>query len=198
MLAHYTELVRLFPNDERAQTLLGNVYFGRQDYETAIEHFVKATTINPSFSQPYNQLGYAYRFLEKFDDAENAFKKYTQLIPDDPNPYDSYAELLMKMGRFDESIKMYEKALVDRPELRRLLRRHRQRSSVHGPPRQARAAFAKIGVGRAQHRRAASGALLDCGGLRSRGRDRQGDRGDRRPRTRWPKPSTTAGRCPAI
>ena len=33
VLAHYTELVRLFPNDERAQTLIGNVYFGRQDYD---------------------------------------------------------------------------------------------------------------------------------------------------------------------
>jgi tetratricopeptide (TPR) repeat protein len=111
-LTHYTELVKLFPNDERALTLLGNTYFGRQDYEAAISNYRKATTINPSFSQPYNQLGYAYRFIEKFDEAEKAFKKYTELIPGDPNPYDSYAELLMKVGRFDESIKMYEKALA--------------------------------------------------------------------------------------
>ena len=111
VLASYTELVRLYPDDERAQTLLGNTYFGRQEYELAIKHFARATAIDPSFSQPYNQLGYAYRFIEKFEEAEKAFKKYTQLIPGDPNPYDSYAELLMKMGRFDESIKMYEKAL---------------------------------------------------------------------------------------
>jgi tetratricopeptide (TPR) repeat protein len=110
-LTHLSELVRLYPNDERAQTLLANLYFGRQDYQSAIDHFVKATTINPSFSQPYNQLGYAYRFLERYKEAEDVFKKYTQLIPNDPNPYDSYAELLMKMGRFDESIKNYEKAL---------------------------------------------------------------------------------------
>lgn len=111
-LRHYTELVRLFPNDERALTLLGNTHFGRQEYETAIKRYEKATSINPSFSQPYNQLGYAYRFIDRFDDAEKAFKKYTQLIPGDPNPYDSYAELLLKIGRFDESIKMYEKALA--------------------------------------------------------------------------------------
>ena len=110
-LSHYSELVRLFPDDERAQTLLGNLYFGRQDYESAIKHFVKATTINPSFSQPYNQLGYAYRFLERMTDAEAAFNKYVQLIPNDPNPHDSYAELLLKLGRFDEAIKAYEKAL---------------------------------------------------------------------------------------
>lgn len=111
VLSHYKELVRLFPDDERAHTLLGNLYFGRQEYENAVKEFVRATTINPSFSQPYNQLGYAYRFLEKMDDAETAFKKYVQLIPDDPNPHDSYAELLMKRGRFAESIAAYEKAL---------------------------------------------------------------------------------------
>ena len=144
VLAHYTELVGLFPNDERARTLLGNTYFGRQEYETAITHYVQATSINPSFSQPYNQLGYAYRFIEKYDDAEKAFKKYTELIPGDPNPYDSYAELLMKVGRFEESIRMYGKAL--------LLDRNFVASHVGignnylgmGKPEQARAAFAKI------------------------------------------------------
>src|SRR5919107_2388801 len=64
VLSHYTELVRLFPNDERAHALLGNTYFGRQEYDAAIKEYVRANTINPSFSQPYNQLGYAYRALE--------------------------------------------------------------------------------------------------------------------------------------
>ena len=74
VLTHYTELVRLFPNDERAHNLLGNTHFGRQEYWTAIKHYVRATTINPSFSQTYNQLGYAYRFLEKLGDAELALR----------------------------------------------------------------------------------------------------------------------------
>jgi tetratricopeptide (TPR) repeat protein len=144
VLAHYTELVRLFPNDERAHTLLGNTYFGRQEYDTAVIHFVKATTINPSFSQPYNQLGYAYRFLEKFDQAEEAFKKYTVLIPNDPNPYDSYAELLMKVGRFDESIKMYEKALsIDSNFVASHVGIGNNYLSM-GRADQARAAFAKL------------------------------------------------------
>ena len=112
VLRHYTELVTRYPTDERAQTLLANTYFGRQEYQNAIDHFVKATEINAAFSQPYNQMGYAYRFLEKYGEAEAAFKKYIELIPGDPNPYDSYAELLMKMGRFDESIAMYNKALA--------------------------------------------------------------------------------------
>ncbi|MGB3092269.1 MAG: tetratricopeptide repeat protein [Candidatus Zixiibacteriota bacterium] len=111
----YKELVAAFPEDERAHNLLGNHYFGQEDYELAIREYQEATGINPDFSQPYNQLGYAHRFMENFEEAEEAFKKYIELIPDDPNPYDSYAELLMKTGRYDESIEQYKKALTADP-----------------------------------------------------------------------------------
>jgi tetratricopeptide (TPR) repeat protein len=112
---YYQKLIEAYPNDERAYNLLGNSYFGQQDYEAAIEQYNKAVEIAPNFSQPYNQLGYAYRFLGNFDEAEQAFKKYIELIPNDPNPYDSYAELMMKMGRFDESISSYKEALTQNP-----------------------------------------------------------------------------------
>lgn len=143
-LAHLKQLVGLFPNDERAHTQLGVLYFGRQDYPNAIAEFEKATSINPKFSPPYNQLGYAYKFLEKFGEAEATFKKYTELIPDDPNPYDSYAELLMKMGRFDESIKAYEKALsIDSNFINSYVGIGNNYLAM-GKTDQARAAFAKI------------------------------------------------------
>jgi tetratricopeptide (TPR) repeat protein len=144
VLTHYNELVRLYPNDERALTLLGTVFFGRQDYDNAIKHFVRATTINPSFSAPYNQLGYAYRLVEKFSEAEAAFKKYTELIPTDPNPYDSYAELLMKMGRFDESIAMYQKALSLDPNFVASYVGIGNDHLCAGRPQEARAAFSKL------------------------------------------------------
>jgi tetratricopeptide (TPR) repeat protein len=143
-LTRYKELVKLFPNDERALTLLGNAHFGRQEYDNAIAQYTRATAINPSFSQPYNQLGYAYRFIEKFGDAETAFKKYIELIPGDPNPYDSYAELLMKMGRFDESIKMYEKALSIDPNFVASYVGIGNDHLAAGRTDQARAAFAKL------------------------------------------------------
>ncbi len=110
------QLVETFPGDERAHNALGGFYFGRQEWDVAIEHYEHATEINPEFSPPYNNLGYAYRFLWDFEAAEAAFQKYIELIPDEPNPYDSYAELLMKMGRFEESIEIYEKALAQNPQ----------------------------------------------------------------------------------
>jgi tetratricopeptide (TPR) repeat protein len=110
-MKYQAELVARYPDDERAHFLLGNGYFGRQDYARAIEQYRAALTLNPRFSPAYNLLGYAYRAVEKFGDAETSFRKYIELIPGDPNPYDSYAELLMKTGRFEESVAQYRKAL---------------------------------------------------------------------------------------
>ncbi len=112
----YRELVEAFPDDERAQTLLGTSYFAQQDYARSAEHLKKATELGPGYGPAYNQLGYTYRALEKYDDAERIFKKYTELLPTDPNPFDSYAELLLKIGRFDESKAQYEKALSVNPQ----------------------------------------------------------------------------------
>jgi tetratricopeptide (TPR) repeat protein len=108
---HLTQLVELYPKDERAHGQLGQFYFGQQNYQKAVEHLTKATEINADFSSSYNMLGYSYRNLGNYEEAENSFLKYIELIPNDPNPYDSYAELLMKLGRYDESITQYKKAL---------------------------------------------------------------------------------------
>jgi tetratricopeptide (TPR) repeat protein len=115
-LALYQKLAADYPQDERAHFLLGGAYFGRQDYDKAIEAYRRATAIAPDYAPAYNIMGYAYRTAGRYGEAEQAFQKYIELIPDDPNPYDSYAELLMKMGRFDESIAQYRKALEENPQ----------------------------------------------------------------------------------
>jgi tetratricopeptide (TPR) repeat protein len=112
---NYVDLVALYPDDERVRSLLGNYFFGTQDYRSAIEQYEEAIKINPNFAPTYNQLGYAYRLMNDYPKAERAFRKYIDLIPGDPNPYDSYGEFLMKTGRFEESIQAYENALKVAP-----------------------------------------------------------------------------------
>ncbi len=115
-VGYFQKLVNMYPDDERAHSLLAGSYFASQDWALAVEEYERASQINPGFSPLYNQMGYALRFLERYDEAERAFKKYIELIPEDPNPYDSYAELLMKMGRYDESIEQYKAALEIKPD----------------------------------------------------------------------------------
>lgn len=141
---HYGKLVQAYPEDERAHNLMGNFYFGRQEFEPAIKHYKRATAINPDYPPPYNQLGYAYRFLEKHLEAAGAFRKYIALIPDEPNPYDSYAELLMKAGKFQESIDNYEKALALDPNFVPSYVGIGTNQIFMGKPEEARRTFEKL------------------------------------------------------
>jgi tetratricopeptide (TPR) repeat protein len=100
---YYEQLVSAYPQDERAHFLLGNNYFGQQDYPKALGEYQKSVEIAPDFAPAYNLLGYAYRQVGRYDDAEKAFKKYIDLVPNDPNPYDSYAELLIWEGSTSRS-----------------------------------------------------------------------------------------------
>jgi tetratricopeptide (TPR) repeat protein len=109
------QLVKDYPNDERANFALAAYYFGQQDFPNAITYYKKATELAPTFSSAFNLLGYAYRQNVDYPNAEAAFKKYVELIPNDPNPYDSLAELYLKMGKFDDSITQYQKALSINP-----------------------------------------------------------------------------------
>jgi tetratricopeptide (TPR) repeat protein len=154
---HYSRLVKAYPNDERARMLLGTYYFGRQDFATAVEQYVRATKINAEFSPVYNQLGYAYRAQEKYVESERAFQKYIDLLPTDPNPYDSYAELLMKTGRFEESIKYYEKALSIDPNFIASYIGIGNNQLFMDQPEKARATFARLtGVARTTGERRAA------------------------------------------
>ncbi len=105
------QLVAKYPGDEIAHLLLGNFYFGLQEYQLAIKSYTDAITINENYDIPYNQLGYCQRALGNYGEAEKAFKFYLNLNLDNPNAYDSYAELLLEMGRYRESIELYKQAL---------------------------------------------------------------------------------------
>ncbi len=112
---HLRALTALYPEDERALTMLGNSLLNAGDYRAAIKHYERAIKLNPQYSPVYNQLGYANSYLEQYDAAEQAFLKYIELIPDDPNPYDSYAELQLRKGNFAKSLEYYQKALKKNP-----------------------------------------------------------------------------------
>ena len=112
---HVRRLVALFPEDERALSLLGNFHFGRQEYEAAVQAYRKAIAVAPGHAFAYNQLGYALRLLGRKAEAEKAFERYVALVPGEPNPYDSHAELLLEMGRFEDAIAAYRRALAVDP-----------------------------------------------------------------------------------
>ncbi len=105
------QLVKSYPDDKRARTLIGFYYGGRDKDDLAIMELNKAVKIDKNYAPAYNALGYAYLKIEKFDQGEKAFKKYISLIPDEANPHDSIADLYTKMGKHLMAMDHYKKAL---------------------------------------------------------------------------------------
>ncbi len=114
-LSTLEDLEKLYPGDEQTHLLIGNYYFGLQQYRLAIISYTKGAQINKSLAILHNQLGYSQRALGNYGEAEKAFKYALKLNSENPNAYDSYAELLMEMGRFNESIEFYALALKRDP-----------------------------------------------------------------------------------
>jgi tetratricopeptide (TPR) repeat protein len=112
------DLVRLYPDDERAQLLLGESYEEQQDHANAIQTYRAVLEVHPELASAYRRLGDVYRALGRYRQAEGALVKYLALNPSEPDPYHNLAELMMKTGRFEESIEHYEKALVLDSDLR--------------------------------------------------------------------------------
>ncbi len=198
VLSHYTELVRLFPNDERAHTLLGNLYFGRQDYDAAVKEFVRATAINPTFSQPYNQLGYAYRFVDKLRRGGGRLQEVRAADSRRSEP----ARLVRRAAHEAGPVRRVDQGLregaVARCQLRRVVRGDRQQLPVRGPHRSGADGVRPDRGGRAEHGREAAGAFLDCG-RRTSTRVPPTRRSTRCVRdTRSPRPSGIRPRCRAI
>ncbi|HWW75248.1 MAG TPA: tetratricopeptide repeat protein [Pyrinomonadaceae bacterium] len=111
MKAHLDQLLKLHPEDVRAQVFMAGYYANIGDDATSLKHFNNAVMLDKNYAPAYNNIGYANFRLGRYEAAEKAFQTYIKLIPNNPNPYDSYAELLMKMGRYDDSIKQYNMAL---------------------------------------------------------------------------------------
>lgn len=110
------QLLNSYPDDKRVESLVGEYYYGINDFQAALVYLNKATELDLNFAPAYNMIGYCQSALNNYPEAEKAFQTYIRLIPDNPNPYDSYAELLLKLGKYDESIAQYKIALEKDPQ----------------------------------------------------------------------------------
>jgi len=142
----FEALVKLHPNDEKANYFFGFVNFrhGRVDYDTATKHFKRAIEINPNYIAPHNEIAYAFMESGKFNQAEVFIKKYISLLPTSPNAYDTYADMLMRSGRHSESIRMYDKVLSMKKDSPWALMGKAANLNFLGRHAQGRAALAKL------------------------------------------------------
>ena len=99
-------------NNFKALTSLAIHYAEKEDYEKAIELYIKSIKANPNYAVTHNNLGNTYQKTGKYQDAIN---EYDTAIGLDKNYYEAYSNkgnAYKKMGNNEEAIFNYQKALI--------------------------------------------------------------------------------------
>ena len=94
----------------------GIAHFGKDDFDSAIADYTKATELNPDLADAYNQRGIA--LLNK-GDLDSAITDYTKATELDPDLADAYKDLgIAHFGKddFDSAIADYTKAIQKDPD----------------------------------------------------------------------------------
>jgi Flp pilus assembly protein TadD len=101
------KLAKLEPNDAAIWRTLGDLAWGRHDYQQARQAFEKATTITPNEPELFNSLGYASAQAGDLDGAVAAIKRYRALQPKQANPIDSLGDVYLIGGKLTEAESYY-------------------------------------------------------------------------------------------
>lgn len=88
------------PNDARAPYYLGNLWYGKQQHEAAIEAWERSRELDPKFPTVHRNLGLAY-FNQRndHDTADAAYQKAFELDPTDARVLFELDQLQRRIGR---------------------------------------------------------------------------------------------------
>ncbi len=72
-------MIALFPDDEISYSNLGASYFFEENYEPAIEAFLKAHALNPQDGLILNNIGYLYQEMGDYKASLRYYEKMAKL-----------------------------------------------------------------------------------------------------------------------
>jgi tetratricopeptide (TPR) repeat protein len=110
------EILRRYPDDFRATTMVAMDEVSKGRMEEAVRIFTKLLEADPNSADAYNQIGYYYGFRGDYEKAIENLKKYQFMAPDQANPHDSLGEIQAYSGHYDEAIANLARALSIKPD----------------------------------------------------------------------------------
>jgi serine/threonine-protein kinase len=91
-------------------------YWGRMNYERAIEAFTKAKDLQPSNAEAHIQIGNVRRRQGRFDDAVASYRESGELDPRSQRAWFNLGETLLYMRRYDEATSYLDRVATLAPE----------------------------------------------------------------------------------
>lgn len=110
------EILRRYPDDFRATTIVAMEEVQKGRMEEAVRIFTRLLEADPNSADAYNQIGYYYGYRGEYEKAIGNLKKYQFMAPDQANPHDSLGEIQAYSGHYDEAIQNLNRALSVKPD----------------------------------------------------------------------------------
>jgi|GEM_PF-1439545 len=95
---------------------IGILYYERQEYDSAIEHYQKALNIRPEDAIQNENIGLAYEAIGRWKEAETAYSKAVSVAPEDPIRHNRLGVFYYNQKEYDRAILFYETAIRLQPD----------------------------------------------------------------------------------
>ena len=96
----------------RVRLELATAYFGRGQYDTALDEVKLSIQASPNYSAAYNLRGLIYASLGDSALAEDSFRRSLQLNPRDADAMHNYGWYLCQRERYADAAAQFQQALV--------------------------------------------------------------------------------------
>ena len=97
------------------------MYYGRQEYDKAIELYESAIEYNPTYGDAHNNLANVLKDTGFLDEAIYHYKKSIEFRPDKAELYSNYSVVLKDKYELEESLIQVEKAIELKPDFMMLI-----------------------------------------------------------------------------
>lgn len=108
-------LAETTPADANVFRELGEVRYGRREFQRAAIEYRAAAHLDPDDPGTWNELAYALAFAKDLKGAREALTQYQNVAPGDNNVLDSEGEVSYMLGDFKSAGEYFEKAAAKNP-----------------------------------------------------------------------------------
>ena len=102
--------------------VLGLKFYQEQNYDQAVEQFLKVVELYPDFKEAHSILGNAYYRNNQIEKAIDAYERVKQIDPFDADAYENTGVIYANIGKLDDAIKEWKTLLEFRPDREDILK----------------------------------------------------------------------------
>ena len=113
---HYLkQAIKINPKLAEPYYIIGNIYFDKGMYETALEYYRMATANDELFFDAFYALGSTLYKLQNYEESYLVFEKSLNFELDNPKIYDYLAKTAAELKKYDEAQSYLEKEIMIQP-----------------------------------------------------------------------------------